>query len=124
MKIYLAGVAPWRNEGIYNDAVKLQRPYILESFYYTDADTEKLLPYFGDFLLDSGAFTFMTNSDTRLNWDDYIKRYAEFINRNKIDKYFELDIDVVVGYEQVKKYRAKLEDLTGKRGEPQECGMN
>lgn len=115
MKIYLAGVAPWRNERIYDDAVKLHRPYILESFYYTDADTERLIPYFGDFLLDSGAFTFMTNSDTRLDWDDYIKRYAEFINRNNIDKFFELDIDVVVGYEQVKKYRAKLEDLTGKQ---------
>ena len=114
MKIYLAGVAPWRNERLYDGTVKQYRPYILESFYYSDADTERLLPFFGDFLLDSGAFTFMTNSDTHLDWDDYIKRYADFINRNGIEKFFELDIDVVVGYEQVKRYRSKLEDLTGK----------
>lgn len=114
MKMYLAGNAPWRNENIYDMAFQKERPYILESFYYANADTERLLPFFGDFLLDSGAFTFMTNSNNRLDWDEYIKRYADFINRNNIDKFFELDIDSVVGYEQVKRYRAKLEDLTGK----------
>lgn len=114
MKIYLAGVAPWRNEQIYDAAIKKSGPYILESFYYTDVDTERLLPHFGDFLLDSGAFTFMTNSTARLDWDEYVKKYAAFINRNKIEKYFELDIDSVVGYPQVLKYRAKLEDLTGR----------
>lgn len=118
MKMYLAGSAPWRSENIYDMAINKERPYILESFFYANADTERLLPYFGDFLLDSGAFTFMTNSGTRLDWDEYIKRYAEFINRNNIEKFFELDIDSVVGYEQVKKYRARLEDLTGKQSIP------
>jgi hypothetical protein len=35
MKIYLAGVAPWRNEQVYDAAIKKSGPYILESFYYT-----------------------------------------------------------------------------------------
>ena len=74
------------------------KPYILESFYYIDADTERLLPYFGDFMLDSGAFIFMMDSKTAVNWDEYLERYADFINRNRIDKFFELDIDVVVGW--------------------------
>lgn len=91
------------------------KPFILESFYYADKDTERLIPYFGDFLLDSGAFTFMQNSKVTTDWNDYVERYADFINRNKIEKFFELDIDSVVGYEEVKKLRAKLENLTGKQ---------
>lgn len=115
MKIYLAGVAPWRGDGIYDNAYKIHRPYILESFYYADADTERLIPYFGDFLLDSGAFTFMQNSKSHVNWDEYIERYAEFIKKNRVEKFFELDIDSVVGYEKVLRYRKKLESLTGKQ---------
>lgn len=117
MKIYLAGVAPWRGgqDKIYDESYKTYRPYILESFYYADADTERLLPYFGDFLLDSGAFTFMQSSKSHVNWEEYLERYADFINRNKVAKFFELDIDSVVGYSKVLQYRARLERLTGKR---------
>lgn len=103
------------------------RPFILESFYYADEDTEKLLPLFGDFLLDSGAFTFMQNSKGDLNWQEYVERYADFINRNKIEKFFELDIDPIVGYEQVLAFRRKLENLTGKQCIPvwhKSRGMN
>lgn len=98
----------------YKTAIKQHRPYILESFYYADDTTEKLLPYFGDFLLDSGAFTFMQSSKSHVNWDEYIERYASFINRNNIEKFFELDIDSVVGYDKVLKYRKRLEKLTNK----------
>lgn len=93
-------------------------PYILESFYYADAETERLIPHMKDFLLDSGAFTFMQNSHTHVNWDDYIERYADFIKRNNVDKYFELDIDSVVGYEKVLEYRKRLELLTNKQPIP------
>ena len=94
------------------------KPYILESFYYSDDTTERLLPFFGDFLLDSGAFTFMQGKGGSPNWDEYIERYADFINRNHITKFFELDIDSVIGYDYVKKIRAKLERLTGKQPIP------
>lgn len=109
----MAGVAPWRSEGGYDPIIKTHRPYILESFYYADADTERLLPVFGDFLLDSGAFTFMCSAKTHLVWEDYIERYADFVKRNKIKKYFELDIDSVVGYKKVLEYRQILERLVG-----------
>lgn len=115
MKIYLAGVAPWRDRGGYDPIIKEHRPYILESFYYTDDDTERLLPLFGDFLLDSGAFTFMQSSKSHVKWEEYIERYAAFINRNNINKFFELDIDSVVGYDKVLKYRKRLERLTNKQ---------
>lgn len=113
LKVYLAGVAPWREQGLYDKTITAHRPYILESFYYVNDDTKRLLPYFGDFLLDSGAFTFMQGKGGSLNWDEYIERYANFIKENKVQKYFELDIDSVVGYEKVKEYRRRLESLVG-----------
>ena len=114
MKLYLADSGKLR-EAYCEEPTLEHHPFILESFYYADKDTERLLPYFGDFLLDSGAFTFMQNSKTRLNWEEYIERYANFINRNNIEKFFELDIDSVVGYDKVLKYRKRLERLTNKQ---------
>lgn len=112
--MYLAGVAPWRSEGIYDEAIKSHRPYILESFYYVDKGMERLIPIFGDFLLDSGAFTFMMGKNGEANWDEYVEKYADFIVRNDVKKYFELDIDSVVGYDRVKEIRRKLEKLTNR----------
>ena len=116
MKIYTAGIAPCGGgkAGYYQDAIKQYKPFILESFYYADETTEKLIPYFGDFLLDSGAFTFMQSKKTHVVWEEYIEKYADFINRNKVEKFFELDIDSVVGYEKVLEYRKRLEELTNK----------
>ena len=111
MHLYMAGVSPWRNGGGYDPIIEQYHPFILESFYYVDEDTERLLPYFGDFLLDSGAFTFMQNAKSHVDWDEYIERYADFVKRNRISKFFELDIDSVVGYEKVKQFRKKLESL-------------
>lgn len=112
MKLFLAGQWPWRKSGLYDAHVKKYRPFILDSFYYADADTERLMPMFSDFLLDSGAFTFMESSKTHVDWDEYIQRYAAYINRNKVEKFFELDIDSIVGYEKVLQYRKELERLT------------
>lgn len=113
------GVFSWgssmERRGGYDPIIQAHRPYILESFFYVDADTERLLPLFGDFLLDSGAFTFMQSSKTHVVWEDYIERYANFINKNHIEKFFELDIDSVVGYPKVLEYRSRLERLTNRR---------
>lgn len=87
---------------------------ILQSFYYADEFTEKvIIPRCKRFLLDSGAFTFFSRGGT-VDWNDYVKRYAGFINQNKIDRFFELDIDVLVGYEKVLDVRHRIEELTGK----------
>lgn len=116
MKLYMArNVMGLKSEVVFEDTVKKWKPFILESFYYADEKTENLLKYFGDFMLDSGAFTFMQNSKSHLDWEEYLERYADFVKRNKVQKFFELDIDSVVGYNQVKKYRRKLERLTGKQ---------
>ena len=113
MKIFLAGC--YSRPYVFSEYKGDHKPFILESFYYMDENIEKLIPHFGDFLLDSGAFTFMQGRVGSPDFDDYTERYADFINRNKIDKFFELDIDSVVGYDRVKKIRARLERLTGKQ---------
>lgn len=87
---------------------------ILESFYYADEWTEKMIPKLSRFLLDSGAFTFF-NSGKRVDWNEYLDRYIEFINRNKVEHFFELDIDVLVGYDRVLEFRKKLERGTGRQ---------
>lgn len=129
VKIFLAGgeTRHWIHESIssgrcsvakrwgYDPVIKEHHPFILESFYYVDSDTERLLPYFGDFLLDSGAFTFMMGGGGSPNWDEYVERYADFINKNNVSKFFELDIDSVVGYQKVKEIRHRLETLTNRQ---------
>ena len=113
MQLYLA-----KSGGLWNSYFTekyFKKAYILQSFYYADSFTEKyIIPNVADFLLDSGAFTFIRNAKTHIDWDEYVERYADFINRNNVEKYFELDIDSVVGYKQVLKYRDKLEKLTNK----------
>lgn len=114
MRVFLAGFS-FLGCGVYDEAILKHRPFILESFYYADKETERLLPLYGDFLLDSGAFTFMQGKGYVPNWDDYVERYADFINRNNIAKFFELDVDSVTGYDVVLRLRKKLEALTGKQ---------
>ena len=111
MKIYLAGMESYHF--CIEENINL-RPYVLESFYSVNKDTEKLLQYYNDFMLDSGAFTFMRENKKILDWNAYIEKYADFIVRNDIKKFFELDIDSIVGYDKVKEFRYKLECLTNR----------
>lgn len=91
---------------------------VLESFYYLRKNEEfmTLAKHFGSFLLDSGAFTFMSGSHKgAINWDEYVEEYAAFINRHKVELFFELDIDSVAGLKEVERLREKLENLTGRK---------
>lgn len=117
--IVLGRGRPVEERGGYDPIILKHKPYILESFFYADADTERLMPHFGDFLLDSGAFTFCgTGGFSPSRFDEYLERYADFINRNKVEKFFELDVDSITGYDKVLEYRARLERLTNKQPIP------
>lgn len=119
MKVHLAGVSPWRESGIYDELIAKYRPYVLESFYYVNDKTIELIPMFGSFMLDSGAFTFIQNKGgNNVDWHRYIERYAEFIVQNNVQLFFELDIDSVVGYAKVLEYRKILERLVGRQSIP------
>jgi hypothetical protein len=144
MKIYLAGAGTGNNNYLWKEnastpdkvmqlflAGTYSRPYavesiedkkifVLESFYYMK---DWMIPYIRnhwDFLLDSGAFTFMRdpNNQNGVDWDEYLERYAAFINEHDIKHFFELDIDAVVGIAEVERMRKKLEFMTGKQSIP------
>ena len=115
MKIFLAGQAPWKDEGLYENILSRSSVYILESFYYADEWVEKHIPLFKDFLLDSGAFTFFTLKNKNIKWEEYVDKYADFINRNKVNHFFELDIDKIIGYDNVLRLRKRLEQKTNKQ---------
>lgn len=115
MKLYLAGIQGKAKDFVLND----EKPYILESFYYIKEQNDwimKMRPFFKDFLLDSGAFSFLNNiKKGSPNWDKYIEDYSAFITKHNIDLFFELDIDPLVGITEVERLRTKLEGLTGKQ---------
>lgn len=109
MKIFLAGI----HDKPYICVDKAL--YILESFYYIKDWQLKLIHRWKGFLLDSGAFTFMSSDKGKIHWDEYVERYAEFINKYSIEHFFELDIDSIVGIEEVERLRCKLESLTSRQ---------
>lgn len=91
--------------------------YILESFFYVKPWMYDYIQNKWNFLLDSGAFTFFGKKKS-VNWVEYLESYAKFINKHDIKLFFELDIDIVVGIEQVEKLRELLVSLTGKQPIP------
>lgn len=117
MRVYLAGpeFAAGYVKKDESDPSIFRGANILQSFYYCDDFTERvLIPQAKRFMLDSGAFTFFTKGE-KVNWDDYLVRYADFICRNNVTQFLELDIDRLVGYEKVLRMREDLERMTGKR---------
>lgn len=88
--------------------------YILESFYYFQEWQIPLIKKSEMFLLDSGAFTFMSGKKSN-DFDGYLTRYIDFIKKHDVKHFFELDIDSIVGYDKVKQLRKRLEKETGKK---------
>lgn len=111
MKVFLAG-SGWEKLWMPRNFYSFNR---LESFAYISKKEETIIKKYKDFLLDSGAFTYLNGlKSEKVNWDDYIEKYASFINLHNIDLFFELDIDSIVGIKEVERLRDKLEKLTSK----------
>ena len=120
MKIYLAGL----EHRLYNKSI-IEQIYsnsgtisILGSFFtICQRNTESylsLLPHFKDFLLDSGAFSFMNSKSNVRDWYEYLEKYAAYIKENRVENFFELDIDMIIGYDKVKEYRSILERIVNR----------
>lgn len=130
MKVYIAGdnnkkrilrQTLFSSDAFFMGENALANINVLESYYYLrkNEDFMTIVRHFGSFLLDSGAFTFMSGSHKGvIDWDKYVEDYAAFINRYDIKLFFELDIDSVVGIAEVERLRFKLEKLTGKKPIP------
>lgn len=112
MKMFLAGL-----ESSYKWLPIEKSKYTLASYAYIKQGLAEHIPKFDMFLLDSGAFTFRKKS-TNVDWNQYLDKYIKFINDNDVKYFFELDIDNIIGYDNVVTLRNKLEYETGKKTIP------
>lgn len=112
MNIMLAG---WKSR---TDKLREQRkkykPYILESFLQTTEKSVKYLPYYGDYMLDSGAFSMLMGNAKKVDLKTYVDSYIAYIKKYNVQKFFELDIDPIVGYEEVLKIRKYIAEKVGR----------
>ena len=122
MKLMLAGFDNGATKRSVPDLICLSK-YILCSFWFLKKgmfnELEQLIIQRNntdDFLLDSGAFSMFSQKNHDLN--TYIDDYIHFINEYNIKRYIELDIDPVVGYEEVKNIRRYIEEKTNKKSIP------
>lgn len=113
MIVYLSGMENGANKNILlMDVLKKYRPSIMQSFY---KEKECVLNNISDdIMIDSGAYS-MLKDKRKSNIDiyKYADRYAEFIKRNNIRLYVELDLDSIIGYANVLKIRNDLQKKTG-----------
>lgn len=121
-KIFLAAIST-----IKNVITPHHKPeYVLESYMQLKTKsktTERYMEWCSKakmFLLDSGAFTFINKTQKTHKYNEqsliqYIEGYIEFINKYDIKHYFELDIDKIIGYENVLKIRKYIEEKTNKK---------
>lgn len=87
---------------------------ILSAYPYIrkDEGLSNSIPLMRNFILDSGVFT-MINSGKRFDLEKYVEEYAEFIKLHKIKQYVELDVDQIIGVEETRQLRNRLEHLVG-----------
>ena len=91
--------------------------YNLMSFYYIKKEEifKEIIRKSELILIDSGAHSFQKGK--KVDWVEYTKKYAEWIRQNDCDKilgYFEMDVDNIIGYENVLELRKILESVTDK----------
>lgn len=112
VNMYLAGFDPSPINEQENIRKKM-RPLILESFLQVNESTTKFLPYYENYMLDSGAFSMLAGNVAKRDLTKYVDDYAEYINKYDIKLYFELDIDPFIGYSEVRRIRDYLHKKTG-----------
>lgn len=122
MRVFLAGTDSRENMG-WKELEEIR--YVLLSFYAIRTGNPKTKERIKrmnkeNFLLDSGAFTFMADfqkskKKQNINIAQYVKEYIEFINEYDIKYFFEMDIDMICGYEKVLEMRKQIEQGTRKR---------
>lgn len=92
--------------------------YVLMSYFYIQRNVE-IAEYIRDHaelvIIDSGAHTLQKG--TKVDWVAYTQRYAEFIkkfDRPNVVGYFEMDVDGIIGYDNVLQLRKILEASSDK----------
>jgi len=118
MRLFVAGEHEVKNGSL----ARWDDLYVLETYYYARSNkhAQRLLKEnkARDILLDSGAFSFMSDKRRSLDWARYVDEYAEFVKNYNISNFFELDIDAVVDLPTVLKLRHQLESRVGRQSIP------
>ena len=109
MEIYMAGTSGLRERP---DLVKKSK-YILESYVYIKPWQMDILLNAKGFILDSGAFTFMSGKGKK-DLFGYATQYANFVKEYNIDDFIELDVESVVGWDEYLRINDMICKITGK----------
>lgn len=116
IKYYISALHPLKG---FMEIIQENKPlYILETFFNgkQECDFKKNLAA-KEFMLDSGAFTFM-NSKSNVKAEqieEYLHNYCKYIKQSNISNFIEMDLDCIFGYEQVKSWRKQIEKETNKQ---------
>lgn len=119
MKVFLSGLEA-ETEHIFDQLQKDKQnlKFGLVSYYYIRNKQDffqKILLNTNEMLIDSGAHSFQKGK--KVDWDVYTHEYADWIRKNdckKISGYFEMDVDNIIGHEEVLKLRNILLEATDK----------
>ena len=85
-----------------------------------DKRTKGYLKKFKNVMVDSGAFSFMSGTETKIkkkDIDKFVEGYGKWLKDNKgyYDFFEEMDLDFIVGLNVVEEYRKFLEGCAGKK---------
>ena len=120
MILYLAGEAYGRDIFPIVD-YKFNR---LETFWnvFNNQQIEENILRYNNFILDSGAFTFINakkqGKNIKIDFDYFVEAFCDYVNAFSINNFFEMDVDGILGYDKVKQYRRLIEQKTGKQPIP------
>lgn len=119
MKVFLSGLES-SEDNIIKEYLKkgIEIDYALTSFFYCRKKKtfiDNLKRFSKEILVDSGAHSFQKGK--KVDWVEYTKEYAEWILKNDNEQilgYFEMDVDNIIGYDNVLELRKILESVTDK----------
>lgn len=123
MKIFLSALESGGgvHDSLLNDFNRLGLTHFkwnLISYYYGRDEipaVEEIRRRSDEILVDSGAHSFQKGAT--VDWLTYTRQYAEFIVRYdapNVVGFFEMDVDNIIGYENVKELRKVLEHVSNK----------
>lgn len=119
MRVFLAATTAGMTNAIREESFRVGNPkYLLETFFAGEKTCSKVLndTTKENFLLDSGAFSYMSGAAcTKEQLVEYMDRYIDFINKNDVKYFFELDVDTIFGLPFVEQLRQQLEQRTQKK---------
>lgn len=121
MDVYLSATSTLKKEFL-SGTINPSNLFVLESYYSLNEWQQEYIKKFDKFMLDSGAYTFrMAQKGGKRQTTDFVSyadEYADFVKDNDVKLFFELDIDNIVGYSEVRKIRARLESRVGRQPIP------